>query len=86
MLKERRDLNLLCIMYEMKQLHIYERIGVCATRQCDNYVFHTDITVTGAYGRSPYYIESKLWNDLPSDIQHARTKTQFQNELKSLWG
>ena len=86
LLKERRDLNLLCIMYEMKQLQLHERIGVRATRQGDKYTFHTDIANVGAYTRSPYYTGSRLWNNLPSHIQNVQTKTQFKNEVKSLWG
>ena len=54
LLKERRDLNLLCLMYEMKQLHVYEQIGDRATRQGDKYVFQMDKSVVGAYVQSPY--------------------------------
>ena len=84
-LKERRDLNLLCILYEMKQLHLYERVGDRATRQGDKYVFKTDIAIVGPYARSPYYLGSKLWNSLPINIQNANTKAQFKHEIKMLW-
>ena len=43
LLNERRELSLLCIMYEMKQLKLYEHIGGRATPQGDKYMFHTDI-------------------------------------------
>ena len=86
LLKKRRDLNLLCIMYEMKQQRLYERIGDRVTRQGDKYVFQTDIVNLGVYARSPYYIGSQLWNELPSNIQNARTKAQFKHEVKTLWG
>ena len=81
----RRDLNLLCIMYDLKQHHVYERIGVRPTRHGDKYVFQTEISSTGAYTRSPYYIGAKLWNDLPMNIQFARTKSQFKNDLRTYW-
>ena len=84
-LKERRDLNLLCILYEMKQLHLYERVGDCSTRQGDKYEFKMDIAVVGPYARSPYYLGSKLWNSLPIHIQNATTKAQFKHEVKMLW-
>ena len=77
------DLSLLCIMYKMKQLHLCERIGDPATRKGDIYVFQTDIAVVGAYARSPYYYESKLWNSLPSNIQNAKTKAYIPLQSKT---
>ena len=85
LLKTRRDLSLLCVMYDLKQLQLYEHIVDRPTRQGEKYVFHTDIAVVGAYARSPYYLGSKLWNNLPSRIQNVRTKAQFKNELITLW-
>ena len=60
LLNERRDLNLLCIMYDLKQLHLYERISDCETMQGDKYIFQTYIALLGIYARSPYYVGSKL--------------------------
>ena len=79
------DLSLLCIMYEMKQLNLYEHVGERVTRQGDKYMFHTDIANVGVYARSPYFLGSQLWNKLPRNIQNARTKSQFKLEVKKLW-
>ena len=86
LLNERRDLSLLCIMYEMKQMQLYERVGERITRQHDKYIFQTDVVNVGTYARSPYYCGSMLWNKLPSRIHEARTKAHFKSELKTLWG
>ena len=51
-LQKRRDLILLCRMYELKQLHFYEKIRDRRTRQCDKYIFETDISSVGIYTRS----------------------------------
>ena len=85
-LQKRRDMSLLCLMYDLKQLHLYELIGERATRQGDKYTFTTNVSTTSIYERSPYYTGSKLWNNLPAYVQNARSKTQFKCELKSLWG
>ena len=77
------EMSLLCMMYELKQLHLYERIGERATRQGDKYIFQTDVAVSGVYARSPYYIGSKLWNSLTVDIQNARSNNKFKCELKT---
>ena len=53
LLNERRDLNLLCIMYDLKQLHLYERISDCETRQGDKYIFQTYKALMGIYMRVP---------------------------------
>ena len=86
LLNERRDLNLLCIMYDLKQLHLYERTRDRETRQGKTYIFQTYIALVGIYTRSPYYVGSKLWNNIPSNIQNTGTKAQFKHELKTLWG
>ena len=85
LLQHRRDLNLLCIMYDMKQHHAYERIGTRITRQGNKYTFKTEIPTVGIYTRSPYYIGAYLWNNLPNNVQNATTKTQFKSELKAFW-
>ena len=72
-------------MYDLKQLGLYEHIGERVTRQGEKYTFHTDISTTGVYARSPYYIGSKLWNSLPAFIQNTRTKSKFKNDLKAFW-
>ena len=79
-IQQRRDLSLLCMMYELKQLHLYERV----IKQDDKYTFQPDIAAVGVYTRSPYYIGANLWNNLPVNIQQARTKAQFKCEVKPL--
>ena len=83
-LQQQRDLSLLCIMYELKQLHLYEKIGDRVTRQCDKYIFQTDVASVGVCTRSPYHIGSKLWNSLPAISQHARTRARFNYEVRCL--
>ena len=73
------------MMYDLKQLSLYEHIGERITRQGEKYTFHTDIPAFGVYVRSPYYIGSKLWNNLPGHIQNATTKAKFKAELKAHW-
>ena len=80
-LQQRRELSLLCMMYDLKQLGLYEKIGDRITRQCDKYIFHYDIANVGAYMRSPYYIGARSWNKMPANIQDARTKSHFKYEV-----
>ena len=85
LLQNRRNLSLLCIMYDLKQQQLYEKIGNRVTRQGEKYIFQTEISNVGVYMRSPYYIGANLWNNLPYDVQNARTKAQFKLNLKAFW-
>ena len=73
------------MMYDLKQQRTYERIGARVTRQGDKYIFQTEISSVGIYTRSPYYVGANLWNDLPANIQFARSKAQSKIDLKTLW-
>ena len=72
-------------MYDLKQQQLYEKIGNRVTRQGEKYIFQTEILNVGVYMRSPYYIGANLWNNLPYDVQNARTKAQFKINLKAFW-
>ena len=80
-LQKHRELSLLCMMYDLKQLGMYDRIRDPITRQCDKYIFRSDIANVGIYMRSLYYVGARSWNKLPANIQHARRKARFKYEV-----
>ena len=44
------------------------KIGGCALRSNDRYIFKTDNKIRTKYNGSPYYIGTLLWNELPVKI------------------
>ena len=65
------------------EVHSYEKVGARITRQGNKYIFQTDVPTVGAYTHSLYYLGANLWNKLPFNIQNAKTKVLFKNDLKT---
>ena len=84
MLQKRMMLQLMSMMYECKILGMYEKIPIRNTRQVDKYVFDIDRVRLDIYARSPYYIGSKFWNDLPRHVQQLNTKAAYKRSLRNL--
>ena len=85
MLLERRELQLLGLMYDIRNVDEFIDIPIVYTRQADKIVFKTDIVHYDIYKRSPYYIGSQLWSNLPKEIQHSQTRLEFKNGVKRFY-
>ena len=83
---DRRDFQLLCLMYDLRKANKYNKNVNRATRARDGYVFETVIPKRGIYSRSPYYVGANMWQKLPIYIQNAVSKEKFKTELKGHWG
>ena len=52
------------------------------TRQSNRIVFKTDNYEGALYKRSPYFVGSKLWNQLPQEIIDTPDLYTFKTRLK----
>ena len=77
-LEQRRRKQLLGLMYLLSKdasfLHVPGRI----TRSADKIVFKVPTKIRPVYERSPYYIGSLLWNELPQATQEANCIVEFK--------
>ena len=76
MLVERREIALLTLMFDMRSDIRYVNQAVANTRQADRITFKTK--------RSPYFVGSAMWNNLPVGLQKSDTKVIFRTGLKAL--
>ena len=67
---DRRKLALMCIMYDLCQNRMYEKIANRATRATDGYSFELSVHYKGAYAKSPYYVGANMWNSLPVNVRN----------------
>ena len=67
---DQRNLFLMCIMYNLYQKGMYEKIANRATRAADGYTFNLTIPNMGVYAKSPYYVGASMWNLLPVNVQN----------------
>ena len=64
-LGQRREKQLLILMYKLLQKGILRKVTNRATRQQEKYVFKTDTKIGKKYVKSPYFIGTKLLDKLP---------------------
>ena len=82
LLKVRRKIQILIIMYSLKCNDRFKRPGLRFTRNAERYLFDTDIVHLDIYARSPYFKGVELWNPLPIDIQNINDGFIFRNSIK----
>ena len=79
---DRRNLFLMCIMYDLYQKGTYEKIANRATRTADGYTFDLTILNMGVYAKSLYYVGASIWNLLPVNVRNKNNKEQFKHEVR----
>ena len=79
---DRRDLALLCLMYDLYKQRLYERIANRVTRAANGYVFDLTVPHMSAYSKSPYYMGANMWNSLPINIWNSGSKEQFKQNMR----
>ena len=80
---DRRDLALMCIMYDFRQKGMYEKKTNHMTRAADGYTFELTVPHIGVYAKSPCYPGANMWNSLPVDTQNLNNKSQFKCEMRN---
>ena len=81
-LEQRRRIQLLGLMYLLSKdvdfLHVPGRI----TRNANRIVFKVPAKINPVYERSPYYIGTLLWNELPQLTQESNCIYEFKKILR----
>ena len=84
-LTQRRNIQLLGLMYEHSKNPANLRVYIRNTREADRNVFHVERYQNLKYKNSPYFVGCELWNNLPLDVIHSPTVQQFKIALKKLY-
>ena len=82
---QRREKQLLTLMYKLSQKGILPKITDRATRQQEKYVFKTDSKIGKKYEKSPYYQGTVLWDKLPKETQFAENIFDFKKRIIPLY-
>ena len=83
-LEQRRRLQLLLLMYKKSKDVTMHKVFARNTRVSRRVVFKTDSYEGTLYKRSPYFVGSKLWNDLTLDTIDLPDVFTFKARLKRL--
>ena len=80
-LEQRMRKQLLWLMYILSRDKGFHRIPNRVTRSAEKIVFKLPVEITKSYEHSPYYIGTKLWDDLPARIQDSADRFAFKRGL-----
>ena len=82
-LSDRRDLVLMCMMYDLCQQGLYERKVTRVTCAADGLMFDLMVPQKGIYAKSRYYVGANKWNSLPVNIRNTGNKEQFKQQFRA---
>ena len=81
-LEQRRNIQLLSLMYLHKKNHDVQRAVRRATRGARRYKFSVERYNTVKYKNSPFYKGCELWDTLPKPIIDSETLVEFKKLLR----
>ena len=84
-LEQRRERQLLTLMYNYSKNNNVRKIGVRETRGANKFVFRTDSKIGTKYMNSPFYRGTKLWNKLNQDIQFSENRWIFKGHITKMY-
>ena len=80
-LEQRMRKQLLWLMFILSKDQRFLKVPNRVTRNVDRIVFKVPARITPVYERSPFYIGTKLWNELTRSIQEAQDVHAFKKEI-----
>ena len=84
-LEQRRQIQILCLMYIYRVFANVERAFARNTRQGRRFNFRLDNYQSGKYKNSPYFKGTILWDRLPDDMITITTLLEFKRRIKPLF-
>ena len=84
-LSQRREKQLLTLMYKLSRKGNLRKVTDRPTRQQEKYVFKTDTKIGKKYEKSPYYQGTLLWDKLPKETQFAENIFEFKKRIIPLY-
>ena len=83
-LEQRMRIQLLWLMYLLSRDETFLKVPNRVTRSIDKIVFKVPTKILLIYERSPYYIGTKLWNELNRTTQDSPDVFAFKKELRRM--
>ena len=80
-LEQRREKQLLMLMYIHSRKDNVRKIAVRETRGSTKFEFKIDSKVGTKYGNSPFFIEEQNWNMLERDVQFSENRWSFKSNM-----
>ena len=84
-LEQRRQKQLLCLMFIYKQRHDVARVHVRATRAAQIFSFTRERCNCMKYKNSPYYKGAVLWDTTPASVRNSLSLLDFKKQLKTIY-
>ena len=84
-LDQRREKQLLGLMYDISRKREFLRPILMNTRQAEKITLDYEISRCGIYAHSPYVIGCGLWNNLDASIQKAEQRSIYKTKIKDLY-
>ena len=85
-LLQRREKQLLGIMFDVSKKQEFVRPSLVRTRQADKIMLLNEVAHCSIYARSPYIIGLNLWSNLDANTQKLETKNAYKSQIKDLYG
>ena len=85
MFLERRELQLLGLMYDISIYESYLSLPLVCTRPAEKTTFKTDIVQYDIYRHSPYNTGCNLWNNLTAEIQNSVSRKDFKTSVQQFY-
>ena len=80
-LEQRMRKQLLWLMFILSRDDVFIKVPNRVTRSIDKIVFKVPAKILPVYERSPYYVGTNLWNELPVSVQDAPDIFTFKREI-----
>ena len=84
-LEQRMRKQILWLMYQLSKDVNLIHAPVRETRNAAKIIFKVPTRITPEYEKSPFYIGTKLWDGLSSEVQCANSVFGFKKEVDKLY-
>ena len=84
-LEQRRQKQVLCLMFILKQRHDVARVYARGTRAANVYTFTRERYNCIKYKNSPYYKGALLWDSLPAVARNSGNLKEFKGHLRTAY-
>ena len=83
-LEQRMRKQLLWLMYILSRDNEFLKVANRVTRNAVKIMFKVPAKISPLYEKSPYYLGTKLWNELPRSTQDAADVYAFKKEINRM--
>ena len=84
-LEQRRQKQLLNIMFNQARKGIARNVTNVNTRRQAKYVFKRDTKMGRKYQKSPYFLGTRLWDNIDKETQELPCKFAFKKKIDLMY-